>query len=147
MSDTISFCEAGRSREDEPKGRVATNEGVHRHLEFRIHHQAGAPLRDSNLPHRDGDAAYGAQGRAVVRHGRRRHRFRDGQSAEDFKQVRPQLHVLHWELVGESLAEHILLLRHGLWWRRLRHKLPVGQSSEQNAGPLYSEVSCSLWLR
>ena len=66
---------AGRSREEEPQRRVATNQGFHRHFQFRIHQQAGPPLRDSNIAHRDGNAAYGAQGRAVVRDGRRRHRF------------------------------------------------------------------------
>lgn len=138
---------AGRSREEGPQGRVAAGEGFHGHLQFRLHQQAGSPLRHSDLPHRHRNAAFGAEGRPVVRHGGRRHRFRDRQPAEDSEQVRPQPHVLHWELVGESLAEHIFLVRHGLRRRWVRHQLPLGQSSEQNSGPLYSAVPCSLWLR
>jgi len=78
---------AGRSREDGPEGRVATGEDFHGHLQFRLHQQAGSPLRHSDIPHRHRNAAFGAQGRPVVRHGRRRHRFCDRQPAEDSEQV------------------------------------------------------------
>jgi len=69
--------------------RAAAGENLRRHREVPVHQQAGAPVRNQDLADRGGDAAAGDEGRAVVRDGRRRHRFRDGKPNSRSEEIRP----------------------------------------------------------